>query len=199
MGQIAIFGGTFNPPHIGHLQIARFAAENLNFDKVLVMPAKTPPHKEDAFATPKQRLEMCRLAFSDIEGVEVSDAELSLSGKSYTVKTLQSLAKKGINYPSLIIGADSLLQFSTWYEYKEILRLASLTVYCRAGTNTEQLNAVADRLRELGGNITLIDYQPIGISSTMVRETLLKNGSGEGKLLPEIEEYIRKENLYRGK
>lgn len=196
MGQTAIFGGTFNPPHLGHVAMAKWASQRTEFDRILVMPAKLPPHKSGHFAAPTHRVAMCRLAFADIPGVSVCEAELALPGKSYTVNTLRSLADGGLVQPTLIIGADSLLGFHTWYDYTEILKLASLLVYERVGIDPTALQAAAKRLLAEGGRITLTDYTPPAISSSEVREKLTE-GSRVNELLPQaVADYIRAEHLY---
>ena len=196
VGQIAIFGGTFNPPHLGHVAMAEWASKRVEFDRILVMPAKLPPHKSGHLAAPEHSVQMCRLAFADLSGVSVCEAELALPGKSYTVNTLKSLTEQGVVQPTLIIGADSLVQFHAWRSFDEILKLAPLLVYQRAGIAPAVCRAAAEKLMAMGGRITLVDYTPPAISSSMVREEFAKAGHADALLPPTVADYIRAEGLY---
>ena len=196
--KIAIFGGTFNPPHLGHREMLVYLSKAKRFKKILVMPAKIPPHKTGFFASPEDRLLMCKGAFSDIEGVEVSDFELNLSGKSYTALTLEALKEKGIINPTLIIGADSLIDFHKWFCFEDILKKASLCVYYRSGCDERKLLSAKERLEKAGGRITLLDFCPPNISSTVVRE-LVEKGESISKLVsPHTNDFILKNKLYFG-
>ena len=131
--RIGIFGGSFDPPHIGHLVIAELAQRALKLDVVYFVPAYQPPHKRGSHSsTATQRLAMTRLAVRGNSMLRVSDIELRRKGISYTVETIRSFRKK---FPSsqlfLIIGSDSLAQFHEWKSPAEILELASLIVYRR--------------------------------------------------------------------
>ena len=126
--KIGVFGGTFNPVHLGHLNCLKSVAEQAGLDKMIVMPDRIPPHKQaEDLASSEDRLNMCRLAFADIPCVEISDWELKQEGKSYSVITLRHLKEI---YPHdklfFIMGSDMLLSFEEWYQYKEILSLSAL-------------------------------------------------------------------------
>lgn len=197
MQKTAIFGGTFNPPHLGHTAMLKGISKMESIGKILVMPAKAPPHKSGDIVSAEHRVAMCRLAFEDTPKAEICEDELKLPGKSYTVNTLEYLSKKGINKPFLVIGADSLVDFHKWYRYKDILSLAELLVYHRGSTNEEVLFEAKSRLKEQGGKITVLDICPPDISSTKIRE-LLKNGNRVNGLISEkIESYIKKYQLYK--
>ncbi|MBO5105449.1 MAG: nicotinate (nicotinamide) nucleotide adenylyltransferase [Clostridia bacterium] len=193
----AIFGGTFNPPHIGHSFMLEGIAKLPEIERILVMPAKAPPHKSGEILSAEHRVKMCRLAFEGVPKTEICLEELSLEGKSYTVKTLKSLKQKGTENPILVIGADSLINFHKWYLYKEILSLAELYVYIRRGCSKESLLSAKENLQKLGAKITLLDFLPPEISSTEIRQHI-KKGDYDVKLLDiKVLEYIKSQSLYK--
>jgi len=189
--RIGIFGGTFDPPHVGHLIIAEQARQQLRLDKVLFVPAYLPPHKiQGTDATARQRLAMLRMAVQGYAGLEVETLEIDRKGTSYTVDTLKALKH---TYPSarffLILGGDNFSQFKSWKSVGEIRRLAKLAVYHR------------DRnlVRRNGGSVgsaILLHGATLQISSTMIREKARK-GESIRFLVPRIvERYIRRHKLY---
>ncbi len=197
MSRIAIFGGTFNPPHLGHRDmIKRILSLNM-FDKILVMPANVPPHKDNPPAPFKDRINMCSLCFDDFEQVQISDAELWLEGKNYTLNTLKALKTQGIQNPTLIIGADSLVAFDKWYRYKDILSLCRLLVFKRGGVENQAILSAKAGLEKVGGIITLLDYKPLPISSSEVRLAFEQKGNTEGMLSESVEKYILDNKLYK--
>ena len=115
---IAIYGGSFNPPHLGHAEAAYTVCEELRPDRFLIIPDNIPPHKdmEEGCPTAEQRLELCRLAFADVPGAEVSDMEIRREGRSYTAETVRELRER---WPDeeliLVVGTDMLLCFDDWY------------------------------------------------------------------------------------
>ena len=134
MAKIGIYGGSFNPPHEGHVLAAREAIRLLELDRLLIVPAFLPPHKELPPGSPdaEGRLALCRLAFSSVPGAEVCDLEIRRQGISYTVDTLKSLHAR---YPGdelvLLMGTDMLRSFRNWYCPDQIARLATLAVMYR--------------------------------------------------------------------
>ena len=133
MERIGIYGGTFNPPHMGHVHVARHAIGALCLDKLLIIPSSTPPHKAltaDS-PTPDDRLRMLQMTFAGEEKAEVSDLELQRGGVSYTFDTVKTLQSQ---YPNaelfLLVGTDMLLSFDRWYRYKELLSMVTLAVFC---------------------------------------------------------------------
>ena len=114
----AIYGGSFNPPHLGHVRAAAAVMEKLGPDRLLIIPTNIPPHKEMAQGSPspEQRMELCRLAFGDIPGAELSDMEIKREGRSYSADTVGSLREM---YPQdelyLVMGSDMFLSFCQWY------------------------------------------------------------------------------------
>ena len=201
--RIAIFGGSFNPPHKGHVKAAIKAKKTLGADKLLVIPTATAPHKTAAENTPSasKRLAMTQLAFQGLEGIEVSDIEISRGGLSYTAETLTELQKI---YPQddfiLLMGADMLFCFDEkWRAFEKIIELAELSVFARELGQNEALCAKCNLLRErFGARISLIDFEPLVLSSTILRERLPNRAGFE--LLPEpVYAEIIKHRVYGAK
>lgn len=190
--KIGVFGGTFNPPHNGHVRLAKAAADELKLDKLLVIPSCIPPHKIAAkLADGQERLEMCRLAFGCDPRFEVSPMELERGSRSYTVETLREL--KAL-YPDselyFIVGSDMLESFDKWYLWQEIL---SLSVLC-AASREEGYSSDLSRFGKLAERIKIITLDPLEVSSTQIR-----NSAGEVSpelLDPKVAAYIREHGLY---
>jgi nicotinate-nucleotide adenylyltransferase len=179
-GHVALFGGTFNPPHLGHLALAEAARDEADLGRVLWMPAATPPHKQDArLSSGAHRLAMTRLAVAGNDAFAVSDLELLRAGVSYTIDTLRTL---GEAHPDarfvLLIGGDSLVHFASWREPEEILRRADLLVYPRPGSDLTEVDQAVMR------RATLLDRPLLDISSTTIR-TLLHAGRSARYLVPD--------------
>ena len=199
MERIGIYGGTFNPPHIGHLQAAKQAITSLKLDRLLLIPDRIAPHKEipSGSPTPQQRMDMLRIAAKNSPGLEVSDIELRREGVSYTYLTVGELKKQ---YPDsqlvLLMGTDMFLSFHTWKNPEKILENASLGVFCR-GEKGEQA-AIEARKAEMeaeGACVELVNNDVIHISSTQMRRLLAFRCAGA--FLPEgVLEYIRENKLY---
>lgn len=203
--KIGIFGGTFNPPHLGHLAAARAAIESLELDKLLIVPAAVPPHKELPQGTPAPEH---RLAMSEkmadallMPGtVEVSTIELERPGKSYTADTLAALRKQ---YPDarmwLLMGTDMFATFHQWHDPSSILAQAGLCAFGRSERDDKALfAALAEELEETlpEAKITVITLpELVEISSTELRELLAK-GEGGDFLLPAVYGYILMNGLY---
>ena len=176
MERIGLYGGTFNPPHLGHVYVARSAVDALGLDRLLIMPSCIPPHKEmpaDS-PTPAQRLELLRLAYGDVPKTEVSTLELDRGGISYTVDTVTQLKKQ---YPDgeliLLLGTDMFLSFKNWRQWETILRNASLAVFCR-GDKEEQQNIAVQKtaLEALGATVYVMENDVKAISSTQLRRLM---------------------------
>jgi nicotinate-nucleotide adenylyltransferase len=164
VNRIGLFGGTFDPPHVGHLIVAQDAALALGLDRILFVPAARPPHKQgDGIVAPELRVAMLELAIGDDPRFGIERIELDRSGPSYTVDTLRSLhaARPAVDW-TLLVGADQYAEFETWREPGEILRLARLAVLTRAGDGATEAGAAPDRV--VGVPVTRVD-----VSSTDVR------------------------------
>lgn len=193
-----IFGGTFNPVHMGHIAMIKAAMKKLKPDKLIMMPAHIPPHKRAQNLAPDSvRLEMCRIAAKDIPGVSVSDYELKAGGKSYTVNTLEYYRSK---YPNeqlcFLMGSDMLESFLGWYKADRILELASLACVSRSREDSLRIQNSAERIRSAGGRVAIIESDPVDVSSTEARASFLAYGSSGGRVPKPIEKYILKNKLY---
>lgn len=195
---IGIFGGTFNPVHLGHINCLKSVADQAGLDKIIVIPDRIPPHKQaEDLASAEDRLNMCKLAFEGLKCVEISDWELKQEGKSYSVITLRHLKKV---YPHdklfFIMGSDMLLSFEKWYQYKEILSLAALICVARSQEDVDRIEIKADQLRAKGGEIIIVRTAPFEVSSTQIREMLKKNLDCSCYLSENVVQYIVDKNLY---
>ncbi len=198
--RVGIYGGTFAPIHNGHINAAKLFMEQMRLDYLFVIPAAIPPHKQvDTSDDPMHRLNMCALAFGDMDGVVVSDMEIKRGGKSYTVDTLRELSAKGRRL-LLLCGTDMVLSFDTWYQYKEILELC-YPVYIRRESDKLLDSMIVNKLtkyyEESGKMFRKIVGEPMEISSTAIREKV-KRGEDISSLVPRsVAEYIHLYGLYR--
>ena len=199
MQRIGIYGGSFNPPHIGHVQAARQAYQALKLQKLLLIPDKIAPHKAfpEGTPTPEQRCEMIRLAAEDCPELEISDMELLRPGISYTYETVDALKQE---YQGdelyLIVGSDMFLSFETWKNYEKLLREVTLAVLCRGDRGEEEaIRAQKQTLEQLGARIVLVENKITEISSTQLRR-LLAFGCRDAFLPPKVAQYILDQNLY---
>lgn len=169
--KILLYGGTFDPPHWGHINNLSAAIRKVNPHKVIVMPAGIPPHK-NASATPGElRLQMCQCFLALGSQVEISDWELSHEGKSYTINTLHMIQHK---WPDaeiyLTVGSDMLISFRTWYKWQEILKLAVVVVESREAEDKQQLSYIANELCANGGHVLFSDASPVPMASSDIRK-----------------------------
>ena len=199
--KIGIYGGTFNPPHAGHIKAAGDAVRALSLDKLLVIPPATPPHKElpAGTATAEQRLEMAQLAFGGVDKVEVCDIELTRGGRSYTVDTVKALREY---YPEdelwLIMGGDMFFSLESWYRFDTLLTEVGFAVADRAD-ESEKLREYVDRMRrERDARVEFIPERPVEVSSTELRQQL-ENAEGRDLLPNDVYAYIIKNRLYGAK
>ena len=199
MKKIGIYGGTFNPPHTGHLQAAKQAVEVLDLDLLLMIPDRIAPHKDipAGSPTPEQRLEMLQIALAGEEKIQSSDIELRREGVSYTYLTLEALKEA---YPDgeliLLMGTDMFLTLDAWKEPERICELATLGVFYR-GEKGEKEKILAQKaaLEAKGAKVELVENDIINISSTQLRRLLAFHAADE--FLPAgVGEYIRANGLY---
>ena len=198
--RVGVLGGTFNPPHLGHLVCAQEAYLHLELARVILIPARIPPHKPvEEEPGVDHRLEMCRLAISGhADHLAVSDIEARREGPSYTVDTLEKLHA---DYPEseffLIVGADVATGFPTWRTPERVLSLATLAIAQRPGTSRD---AVERSLSDVpGGEVAEFFPMPeIGISSTMLRERARRSQPTTYLVPDSVRRYIDRHRLYRG-
>lgn len=198
MKRIGIYGGSFNPLHVGHLRAAQFAQKALGLDKLLLIPSCVSCHKERPLDSPAdaQRLEMLRIAAADCEGIEVCDLELQRGGVSYTWETLEALRAQ---YPDgeffLLMGTDMFLHFTQWKHPGKILAQAALAVLNRDRKQSDEVAAQKQTLEAMGAQVQLLDNPVTRISSTDLRR-MLAFGCAGPFLPPAVAAYIAGHHLY---
>ena len=197
IGRLGVFGGTFDPIHLAHLVLAEQAREQLRLDQVLFMPALIPPHKMGrTLSPPKIRLEMAELAVAGHPNFAVSDLELRRTGPSYTVDTLRSLKEQNPKAKIfLLLGGDSLVDFPTWREPKEILTLAKLGVMKREGSPAPEQPTGWEA--ELAERVTYIEAPLLTISGTDLRRRVSERRSVRYFVPAAVEAFIIAQNLYQ--
>ncbi len=196
--RIGILGGTFNPIHNAHLEMARFARAAASLDRVLFMVAANPPHKRVEDDVPaEERFDLVRLAVRDEAGVEACDMELKRSGKSYTCETLRELKRTSPEAELfLIVGSDMLQDMTDWFHPAEIFGLAEVLCVRRRGLEDGDEAAAAELRRRFGARITVLNERAAPISSTEVRERLC-DGLDVSGLLPEsVEQACYESGVY---
>jgi len=206
---IALYGGSFDPVHIGHLRIAEDIREDFNFDKIVFIPAYHSPLKPSSKAPAKDRLKMLEMAIRYNPYFEIDDLEIRKGGKSFTIDTINEYRKR-LNYnPVFIVGTDSLLSLHKWKDADKLIKLTNFIV---VGRGKDSFYNVQDYLDEYFPDIQLstdrniepdktkifyFDSRRIDISSTEIRSRVKTGKSIKYLVLPEIEEYIIKKNFYK--
>lgn len=198
MYTLAIFGGTFNPFHKGHMQMLNAVAELDYVEKILIMPSKIPPHKDaDFLADEKHRITMCQIAAENIPKAEVTDVELKREGKSYTIDTLLELSKIYPNYKlAITVGGDMITSFNTWKRYKDVLKIADIIAFKRADIDNDEFYRSVSSLINDGGRITVMKEEIINISSTELRHSICDKPLLEKYLSKDIIDYILENDVY---
>ena len=187
MKRIGILGGTFNPPHTGHLMIANEVRYALQLDEVWLMPAAVPPHKiATGDATAEQRLQMVKLAADEVEGLRASSFEIERGGVSFTYDTMSQLI---LDEPDVhfhfIIGGDMIDQLPTWYRIEDLLDIVTFIGVKRPGAD----NASAIPVQ-------LVETPQLDLSSTLIRQRFVEEGTVQLLIPLAVEAYMREERLY---
>ena len=199
MERIGIYGGTFNPPHIGHIRAAKYAVSQLGLQKLLVIPSYISPHKTlpEGSANPQQRMEMLKIALQDAENIDVSDLELQRQNTSYTYETVAQVKQM---FPQaeivLFMGTDMFLSFDQWKNPDQILRNASLAVFYRGDRN--EVPAIKEKkafFEAQNATIYLVENPVTQISSTELRRLLVFSCAAPF-FSPGVETFIRQNGLY---
>ncbi|MBR6767914.1 MAG: nicotinate (nicotinamide) nucleotide adenylyltransferase [Clostridia bacterium] len=196
MKRIGIYGGSFSPPHHGHLSAAKQFIEELSLDELLIMPSHISPHKvTDPTLTSRHRYEMAKIAFKDLPRVTVSDYEIQKGDVSYTASTLSHFAKEGELY--FLCGTDMFLTLSRWYRPDIIFKNATIVLASREnGKESEILTAKKAYEKDFGARIIILNNEVLEISSTEVRQALKQEKDVSRYLSHDVEVYIREHNLY---
>ena len=198
--KIGIMGGTFNPIHLAHTEMAKVCLRQQDLDKILFMPSKNPPHKKDKSILPEnERAVMVKLAVSEYDKFVFSDFELQRKGTTYTADTLRLLQEENPddNY-YFIMGADSLLYLDKWYRPQEILKRAVILAIGRDGSTPDELK---EKRKELikqydKADIRFVHMRQMDISSSMIREGIAHGENMEKYLDKEVWNYINANGLY---
>lgn len=200
MKKIGIMGGTFNPIHNGHLMLAERSYQQYALDQVLVIPNKLPDYKDtDELLDARQRSEMVKLAIQPYSYMQYSDMELRRQGITHTVDTLMELNRQ---YPDdqfyFILGADSLVHFEEWYQYREILKLAVILCAGRDGLECEKLDPIRENLLSQvpEARIAYLDTPMMDISSTDIRERIAQKEQVMNWIPKPVYQYIMENHLY---
>ncbi|MDP9202795.1 MAG: nicotinate-nucleotide adenylyltransferase [Gemmatimonadota bacterium] len=191
--RIGVFGGTFDPPHVGHLLLAADACEALHLDRLVFVPAATQPFKVNTppVAAAPDRLEMVRLAVSDEANYKVDDTEIGREGLSFTVDTLEQLSKKNPGAELfLLLGEDALAGVDQWRDPGRIRELATLAVMRRSGREGSTVAPIA-------AGVTTVSARRVDVSSTEIRERLRAGKSIRGFVPESVERFIEARGLYR--
>ena len=198
--RIGFLGGTFNPPHNGHINLAREWSRRLALDRFLITPTGTPPHKAPSEVPGEMRLEMCRIAADESGGLlEAYDYEVCRSGqKSYSVITLFALHEQ---YPDseifMVMGADMFVSLESWYDFDRLKTLATFCTMPRDGITPRQLEAHRAHLKERGCEGLVADVPEMDISSSEVRRRVEEGLPISGMVPFGVEQYIYLHGLYK--
>lgn len=197
--RVGLFGGTFDPPHLGHERVASDVADALDLDRVLWVPAGAPPHKSDqALAPPASRLAMVRAAVTADARFEASAIEIERPGPSYTVDTLRALrAELGDAELYVILGADQYRALGEWREPEEILRLGRLAVMDRGGASARDARPAALAATTLERRAVFVPVTRVDLSSTGVRAAIASGAGTAGMVSEAVRRIIDRERLYR--
>lgn len=220
--RIGLFGGTFNPIHLGHLKAAKRVKAHFAIDTVVFIPSALPPHKDPInICKPKDRLEMVRLAIAGYQGLSLSDSELKRAGYSYTIDTVCSLKNEYDDDDQLflLMGLDAFLEIQTWKSYADLFRLIASIVMLRPGVGGADFNQMQTLVDQYLTSIispryrysvekkcfthaklqpvSLYDVAPLDISATAVREQLKRRQSIASLVPPQVAEYIQRKGLYQ--
>lgn len=197
MKKIAIYGGSFDPPHKGHKLLAKNLASVCGAEKVIIIPTALSPFKNSSSATAEDRLNMCKLFFKE-DLFSISDIEIKRGGKSYTVDTLRQVKEENPDVELfLFMGDDMLLSFDKWYKHEEILELATIVCACRT-ENLQELDNMKEFVKNVlkaEGRVIICESVPFEISSTEIRSSL-KDGENRG-LSEDVYNYIVSRGLYQ--
>ena len=200
MSGIAVFGGTFNPIHIGHVQMICEVNKLSFIDKILVMPDNIPPHKQtDFLADNSHRINMCKLATENISKAVIDDREIKRGGKSYTILTLEHFLEESCDI-TLLCGTDMFLTLERWYRGEDILRMAHICCLCRDDdpASMNEIEKTAAHYRDTyATTVVLPPFSPLVISSTEIRARIAAGQSTNDVLPASVRSHIDAHGLYR--
>jgi nicotinate-nucleotide adenylyltransferase len=188
MQRLGLFGGTFDPPHLGHVRAARAAVASLGLERLLVTVAADPRHREEPTAPAALRLEMARAAFEGEDRVEVSDLELRRGGPTYTIDTVLSLRPVVTDVDVVVVlGADAAAGLATWHRADELAVMVTVAIVPRPG---------GPFARPEGFSVLDVQMEPVDLSSTAVREALRRGEDPSGLVPPGVVRALLTNRLY---
>ena len=194
--RLGVFGGTFDPIHRGHVEVAEECGAKLDLDTVLMVPSNLPPHRAKPRASAQDRLAMVALAVNGYPRLRASDIEVRRGGVSYTVDTIRTLREENPGMEiTLLLGWDAVEEFAAWRDTAEVSRLAGIAVFNRAGSPAPNRATLAELGLPPDTSVLEVDSPPV--SATSVRRMLAEARPGAAVLPPAVEEYIRENGLYR--
>lgn len=197
--RVGIYGGTFAPAHIGHVEAAKAFMQQMKLDYLFIIPTAIPPHKQiDASDDPVHRLRMCELAFEGVEGIVISDLEIRRGGKSYTYDTLKALEAPNTRL-FLLCGTDMVLTFDKWYRSEDIFKMCYPTYVRREKDpllDARIIAKIGEYYEKHGVMFRKILVDPIEISSTEIRNAVKAGKDISGMVSPSVERYIKEHGLY---
>lgn len=195
MALTAIFGGTFNPLHIGHYEMLSALQMDESIEKILLMPDRIPPHKVCDFLAPDEdRIEMCRLVVSDFSKAELCLTEFKRQGKSYTYDTILDLKTENPDTEfTFVCGGDMLVFFDKWNRYQELLKLIPFIVFKRSDTDINLFNRKVIEFSELGMKITVKEEIIPAVSSTYIRNNI---DNAVGLVPDKVYSYLKNRGIY---
>ncbi len=210
MKKIGIFGGTFDPIHIGHLRVAEEFRSAFELDRVLMMVAATPPHRDPPVVSPEDRLQMVKLAVREFPGLTASDIELVREGTSFTLDTVKEVRESaGGALIWMALGGDAYALIHSWHRPEDVLAQTHLVVLTRPGYSVDLMAPLPESLYErytLSGEIYVHDsgatlrtlpVSPLDVSSSMIRKAVSEGNSIRDLVTAEVLQYIRQKGLYR--
>ena len=191
--RVGLFGGTFNPIHLGHLRVAEEALKQCGLKKVVFLPTGKPPHREVAEGVPGElRYEMVRLAIQGRPGFEVSRLELSCPGPCYTIDTVRTMSARHPEGVAYILGADAFLEIETWKDWQQLLESCPFIVAPRTGIPREAFA----RPPFTGADVFFLKMEEIDLSSSEIRRAYREGLPTQGLVPRAVDEFIRAHHLY---
>lgn len=192
--RIGLLGGSFDPVHITHIDLAQAALSSLCLDQVQLIPAANPWQKDRLGASEEHRLAMLKLAIGSHPNLTINPVEIQRGGATYTYDTVSQLP---IHHQYFwILGADQLERFDSWHRWQDILQYVDLAVAQRSGSSAYAPPQLQQYLQQLGKTLHVIDFAPTPISATLVRNRIQNHQPVANMLSPQVMQYIQQHNLY---
>ncbi|MCD8518102.1 MAG: nicotinate (nicotinamide) nucleotide adenylyltransferase [Burkholderiaceae bacterium] len=193
--RIGLLGGSFDPIHRAHVELAKTALSELKLDEVQLLPARQPWQKPALAASTQDRLAMIELAIGNIAGLSVNPIELARSGKTYTIDTLEQLPAQHTYF--WIFGADQLQNFTTWHRWQDVARHVTLVAAQRPGAQLDIPPALRAQIDANKAQVLTLDFEPMDISATELRQALGLGKPVDQWLDPHVAAYIAQKHLYQ--